>query len=341
MRGTRPLVSVAPDLIAEEAGLRHVDVAELALERRRRGRGFTYVGPRGGRVDRAQRRWIEQLAIPPAWSEVRIAASPDCHILATGIDEAGRRQYRYHPGFRQAADDVKFARIAELGARIGDVRARARGAIDAGDEREQLTGLVVRLIDLTLVRVGTERYADEHDTYGASTLRCEHASTSGSLLTLCFTGKSGKEQCIEVDDAEIADFVQRRRRRRRSGSELLFSTVSGWSVDADDVKAMLCEAAGLDVSAKDLRTWGASAAMIDALHGGQLADGSASDPVLRAYDHVAERLGNTRNVARASYVAPTIETAHLDGSLAARWRTSRSSSQRSRAESTLDKLFAG
>jgi DNA topoisomerase IB len=137
-------VSVAPDLIAEEAGLRHIDVADLPVERRRRGRGFTYLGPRGGRVGAARRRWIEQLAIPPAWTEVRIAATPDCHILATGIDEAGRRQYRYHPGFRQAADDVKFARIAELGARIGDVRARARVAIDVGDDRERLTGLVVR-----------------------------------------------------------------------------------------------------------------------------------------------------------------------------------------------------
>jgi DNA topoisomerase-1 len=94
--------------------------------------------------------------------------------------------------------------------------------------------------DLTLLRVGTERYADEHDTYGASTLRCDHATTSGSRLTLCFTGKSGKEQCVEVDDAEIAEFVRHRHRDSTSGSEVLFSTASGWSVDADDVKVMLC-----------------------------------------------------------------------------------------------------
>jgi DNA topoisomerase I len=93
-------VSVAPEAIAAEAGLRHVDAAALTIRRRRRGRGFSYVGSRGGRVDAAKRRWIESLALPPAWNDVRISADPDCHLLATGVDDAGRRQYRYHPGFR-------------------------------------------------------------------------------------------------------------------------------------------------------------------------------------------------------------------------------------------------
>ncbi len=333
-------MSTAPDVLAEEAGLRHVDVGELSIERRRRGRGFTYVGPRGGRVDGAKRRWIEKLAIPPAWTEVHIAAAPDCHILATGIDDAGRRQYRYHPGFRQAADDVKFARIAELGSRIGDVRTTLEEAIDSGDERRRLTGIVVRLIDRTLLRVGTERYADEHDTYGASTLRCEHASTTGSRLQLCFTGKSGKEQRVEVDDTDIVGFVKRRR-RRASGSDLLFATESGWSVDGSDVKALLCDAARIDVSAKDLRTWGASAAMIEALcDPSMISAGSSPEPIIAAYDHVADRLGNTRAVARASYVAPAIERAYDNDALQAMWRTSRSSSQRARSESALDKLLS-
>ena len=332
-------MSFAPDVIAEEAGLRHIDVGELSIERRRRGRGFTYVGPRGGRVDGAKRRWIEKLAIPPAWTDVHIAAAPDCHILATGIDDAGRRQYRYHPGFRQAADDVKFARIAELGARIGDVRVALDEALESGDERRRLTGIVIRLIDRTLLRVGTERYADEHDTYGASTLRCKHASTTGSRLQLCFTGKSGKEQRVEVDDVDIVDFVKSRR-RRASGSDLLFATASGWSVEGSDVKELLCAAAGIDVSAKDLRTWGASAAMIEALCDPSVEIGTPADPLIAAYDHVANRLGNTRAVARASYVTPAIERAHDEGSLPTMWRTSRSSSLRARSESTLDKLFA-
>jgi DNA topoisomerase I len=333
-------VSTAPDLIAEEAGLRHVDVDDLTITRRRRGRGFSYLGPRGGRVDAAQRRWIEQLAIPPAWTDVRIAAAPDCHLLATGIDDAGRRQYRYHPGFRQVADDVKFARIAVLGARIGEVRCAVQDAIDSDDERWRLTGIVARLIDLTLMRVGTERYADEHDTYGASTLRCEHAARSGDALCLSFNAKSSKPQCIEVTDSDVVDFVDRRRRRRRaSGSDPLFVTEAGWSVGGSDVKTLLSTAARIDVSAKDLRTWGASAAMVEALC--EPPDGveRATDPVLAAYDHVADRLGNTRAVARGSYVAPAVEEAHGDNSLDRLWVSSRSSWQRSRSESTLDKVF--
>jgi DNA topoisomerase I len=331
-------VSIAPAVIAEEAGLRHVDADDLTIWRRRRGRGFSYVGPRGGRIDAAQRRWIEQLAIPPAWTNVRIAATPDCHLLATGIDEAGRRQYRYHPGFRQVADDVKFARIAVLGARIGDVRCAVQDAIDSDDERERLTGIVTRLIDLTLMRVGTERYADEHDTYGASTLRCEHASRSGDTLRLTFNAKSSKPQCIEVTDDDVTSFVERHR-RRASGSDPLFVTETGWSVDGSDVKTLLSTASRVDVSAKDLRTWGASAAMVEALCEPPGGVERAHDPVLAAYDHVADRLGNTRAVARGSYVAPAVEEAHEDSSLVQLWVSSRSSSHRSRSESTLDKVF--
>ena len=330
-------MSVAPEAIAAEAGLRHVDASALSIQRRRRGRGFTYVGSRGGRVDAAKRRWIESLALPPAWTDVRISADPDCHLLATGVDDAGRRQDRYHPGFRQVADDVKFARIAALGARSGDVRAAVAHAIASDDERLQLTGIVVRLIDLSLMRVGSERYADAHETYGASTLRCDHVSRSGDTLLLCFTGKSGQEQTVRVSDRDVLAFVDRRR-RRASGSDPLFVTAGGRSVDGDDVKALLCAAARIDASAKDLRTWGASATMVEALC--TPAGAPASDPVLAAYDRVAEVLGNTRTVARGSYVAPAIEATHGDGSLGALWRSARSSAQRSRAESTLDKLFS-
>jgi DNA topoisomerase-1 len=330
-------VSVTNEAIAAEAGLRHVDAAALTIRRRRRGRGFSYVGSRGGRVDAAKRRWIESLALPPAWHDVRISADPDCHLLATGVDDAGRRQYRYHPGFREVADDVKFARIAELGARIGDVRAAVADAIASDDERRQLTGIVVRLIDLTLMRVGSERYADEHETYGASTLRCEHVKRSGAALHFCFTGKSGQEQTLSITDADVLGFVEKRR-RRAAATDPLFVTAAGHAVDGDDVKTLLCAAARIEASAKDLRTWGASATMVESLC--SPSGEQASDPVLAAYDRVAEVLGNTRTVARGSYVAPAIEAAHADGSLGPLWNSSRSSAQRSRAESTLDKLFS-
>lgn len=324
-----------------EAGLRHVDIADLPIIRRRCGRGFTYLGPRGGRVDASRRRWIEALAIPPAWTDVHIANDPDCHILATGIDDAGRRQYRYHPDFRAAADGLKFARMAELGPRIADVRTSINNAIASSDERARLTGLVARLIDLTLLRVGTERYADEHDTYGASTLLVEHCTIDDAdTLSLCFIAKSGKEQCVAVADDELLGYIADRR-QRASPSHPLFATAEGWSVDGHDVKQFLSEAARFDVSAKDLRTWGASATMIEALCDPNAGiESSSNDPVIAAYDHVAARLGNTRTVARASYVAPAIEAAHADGSLSELWAASRNSTNRDRAESALDKVLS-
>jgi len=339
VRGTREAVSVAPDLLAVEAGLRHVDITGLSIIRRRCGRGFTYLEPRGGRVDPSRRRWIEALAIPPAWTDVHIANDPDCHILATGIDDAGRRQYRYHPDFRAAADGLKFARMAELGPRIGDVRASINDAIASSDERVRLTALVTRLIDLTLLRVGTERYADEHDTYGASTLLVEHCTIDADTLTLCFTAKSGKEQCVAVaDDALLGHIADRR--KLASSSHPVFATSDGWSVDGHDVKQFLSEAARFDVSAKDLRTWGASATMIEALCDPNAdVESSSDDPLIAAYDHVAARLGNTRTVARASYVAPAIEAAHATGSLSEYWAESRSSTNRDRAEGALDKIL--
>jgi len=270
---------------------------------------------------------------------VRISTDPDAHLLATGIDEAGRRQYRYHPEFRDAADDVKFVRIAALGARIGRVRTVVRDAIGSEDPRERLTGLVARLIDTSLMRVGTERYADEHDTYGASTLRCEHATLTNDVLQLCFTGKSGRERCIEVADADLVGFVADRTRQALP-EDLIFATPAGWTVDGTNISDLLCSASRVEVSAKDLRTWGASRTMVDALCVAPAADGgSRANQLTGAYDRVAEALGNTRAVARNSYVAPVVAEAHEHGSLADCWAASRASRHRSRAEGTLDRLL--
>lgn len=157
---------------------------------------------------------------------------------------------------------------------------------------------------------------------------------------MCFVAKSGKEQRLAVTDDDLLRFVADRR-RQASATDSLFITAEGWSVDGHDIKRFLSEASRLDVSAKDLRTWGASAAMVEALCEPEAGNSSSSDdPVVAAYDHVAERLGNTRTVARASYVAPAIEVAHSDGSLAELWAASRSSTTRARAESALDKVLA-
>jgi len=334
--GYLPFVTVESVDIAAEAGLCPADLDRPGLTRRRRGSGFSYHGPRGGRIDPATKQRIEELAIPPAWTDVWISPDDGAHILAAGLDDAGRRQYLYHPRFREVADEVKYARVGLLGHRIIDVRRTVTEAIGHGDDRARLVGIVVRLIDRTLMRVGTERYADENDVYGASTLRTEHAAVDGSVVTLRFEGKGGREHRHVVDDQDVVEHVRRRQRRRRP-RDVLFATEEGWTVDGTTVADWLSTAARLDVTAKDLRTFGASATMVRALG---TSTPTERDPVVDAYDTVAERLGNTRAVARDSYVAPHVVAAHRTGRLGDAWATSRASAWRRREESVLTKLLA-
>jgi DNA topoisomerase-1 len=333
LRGQR--VSVDPTVIAEEAGLRYVSVDDLSVRRVRCGRGFTYRSP-DGRVDAERRRWIEQLAIPPAWTDVVVAADPASHLLAVGTDEAGRRQYRYHGDFRRVADEVKFSRLPEIGDRLPRVRVAAEAAVRSDEPRQRLLGLVIRLIDSTLIRVGTERYAEENDSYGASTLRCDHVAVSGDRVTLCFTAKGGKEFDRTIDDPFLAGFAAQRLRAAQA-SDPLFASDDGASVDGGQVAAQLGEWSGTEMTAKDLRTWGASAIMVGAL----LTDArTEQSPVTAALDVVADRLNNTRTVARDSYVAPAVIEAFDAGTLHEHWRTSRGSTHRSREESTLLKALS-
>ncbi len=335
-------MSVDPQLLAEEAGLRYVVADTLGIQRRRRGRGFTYIDSNGKGVTGVRRDRIQALAIPPAWTDVRIATTADCHILATGLDEAGRRQYRYHEDFRRVADTVKFARVAVLGSKIAELRSAVDAAIASDDERERLTGLIVRVLDVSLMRVGSERYADDNDSYGASTLRREHVTAVGDRVEICFVGKGGKEHAIVLDDHDLARFVKAQA-KRRSGlrSSPVFCASDGWSVDGEAVKSWLHDAIGVDATAKDLRTWGASAEMVRACcdeH--DVGDGADLDErLLAAFDRVAERLGNTRVMAREAYVAPAIVEAFVSGRLDECWDTSRGSARRSRQESALDKLL--
>jgi DNA topoisomerase I len=331
-------VSIDPAAIAADAGLRHAEVDDLTVRRVRCGRGFRYLRSDGAAVDAAAREWIEALAIPPAWSDVRIAPRRNLHLLAVGTDDAGRRQYRYHTEFRRTADEVKFARLGLFCDRLPDVRTGVERALAEDDPRDRLVALVVRLIDLTLLRVGTERYADENDSYGASTVRCEHATVRGNTVILEFRGKSGLECSRELVDESITRFVHRRIRRGRP-DDALFVTDEGWGVDGSAVADRLSRWSRVEMTAKDLRTWGASAAMVEQL----MLHQAAIDPaerLLRAFDAVADRLHNTRAVARESYVAPTVVEAWECGDLDRLWSTSRGSARRSRAESTLAKVLA-
>lgn len=319
--------------LAEIAGLAYVEPGVDGIDRRVRGRGFSYVRADGRLVGGSTRERIEALAIPPAWREVWIAPSFDSHVLAVGTDDAGRRQYVYHPDFRRIADEHKFRRVRELGAQLPAVRRYVEGAIKSDDERRRLTAAVVRVIDRLLLRVGTERYAEEHDTFGACTLRWEHIQLRRDRALLSFHTKGGAERRDELQDRDLLEVLRRLKGRAGSGSSPVFAATDGWQPDGDVVASALSAAVGRAVTAKDLRTWGATATMVDQLMRPDHASGSESDDVvIAAFDAVAQRLGNSRAVARESYVAPRVVQAHVDGELAAVWARSRRSRWYSRAE---------
>ncbi len=333
---------IDPTDVASEAGLRHVDPATLPITRRRHGSGFTYVDASGRRVTGGRRARIDALAIPPAWTDVRVAADVRAHVQAIGVDDRGRTQYRYHDAFREAAEAAKFARLGDIAAAMPRLRRRVADELhDAADAEAGDLAIVVALIDHTLIRVGTERYADENESFGASTLRCSHVA-DGSILQLCFPAKGGHHRCLDITDRTLADAIRGCREHGDGTDQPLFCGPEGGMITGSSVAEALSDWSGVPMSAKDLRTWGATAAMIGELQAPRLAlESSSDDPVIAAYDGVAARLGNTRDIARSSYVAPLVVEAHDDGTLGDLWARSRRSSRFSRAEQTARKLFAG
>jgi DNA topoisomerase-1 len=265
---------------------------------------------------------------------VWISPDRDAHLLAHGVDAAGRTQYRYHPEFRRAADATKFARMSKIADRLPRLRAATRIALGSDDERERIIALVTHLIDRTLIRVGTERYADENDSYGACTLLQRHIHIDAGTVAFDFRSKGGVRRRFSVCDQVLAAELSARRRPRPSSPILVTST--GWTPSGTDLADFLTSASGIDMTAKDLRTWGATSTMVGALCAPAAPSG---DPLLAAYDVVAARLGNTRTVARASYVAPGVVDAWESGELGQLWSTSRASARFSRAERTAAKAL--
>lgn len=339
--GYRLAMSVIDPLeVVETAGLRHVDPGKLPILRKGAGRGFRYIGRGGKPVSDSVKRRIEQLAVPPAWSDVRIASDPAAHIQAVGVDDAGRTQYRYHPGFRAAADALKYARLGTVGERLPRLRETVAELLP-GDGGLADAAAVVRLIDRTLLRVGSERYVAENGTFGASTLRRRHVVSARDGLRLRFVSKGGVERDLPIDDDDLAAAIDRCAGRCRRDDDRLFSGPDGGVLSGSFVADCLSEWAGVQMTAKELRTWGASTAMIvELMEPVHAREADTDDPVLAAYDGVAFRLGNTREVTRSAYVCPRVVEAHESGRLADLWRRSRRSSRFERHEQCGRKLFA-
>lgn len=307
-----------------EPSLRYTTDAEPGIRRRRAGRGFVYLDAAGARVidDEIVAR-IKALAIPPAWVDVWICPDPRGHLQATGRDSKGRKVYRYHRRYREVREQAKFDRLADFGAALGGLRrsvARDLGA--SGLPREKVVAAVVRLLELTMIRVGNEEYAKDNGSYGLTTLRNRHAQFRAASVSFVFRGKSGREHRVTLNDRRLARIV---RKCQELPGQMLFQYVDEagdvCSVSSTDVNEYLRARADIDVTAKDFRTWMATlmAACTLVTIERPASDRRATQRLNTAITGVAEQLGNTLAVCRASYVHPAVVSAWLDESLARRW----------------------
>jgi DNA topoisomerase-1 len=303
---------------ASKAGLRYVTDGVEGIRRRRIGGGWVYFTPTGRRItDVRIRDRLNSLAIPPAWTDVWICPNADGHIQATARDARGRKQYRYHPQYREARDRSKFRRMLEFSEVLPRLREKLERDLRQADlSRKQLLATVVFLLDRTLIRVGNDEYVRENRSYGLTTLRRRHLKIDGSMLRFSFRGKSGVEHSIAVADPRIARIIQRC--RELPGEELFQYKEAGGKrhlVTSDDVNEYLKEISGREITAKDFRTWGGTMlAAVELRARGRAASRREADRnVIEAIDKVCERLGNTRTVCRKYYVHPALISAYLLG----------------------------
>lgn len=287
--------------------------------RRRAGAGFTYLDEHGDRLDEEQVQRCKDLVIPPAWTDVWITPHPNGHLQAVGTDDAGRRQYLYHPQWRTSRDAAKFDRIIGFGKALS--RARERVLADIGAEgmtQERACAVAVRLLDLGYFRIGNDVYTDTHGSFGLTTLLKEHVSRRGTSLRFCFVGKSGVEHTVDIDDPAAIEALDVMRRRRGGGDKLLaWKDGRRWrDLSPADVNDYIRSCFGIDATAKDFRTWHATviaaAALAESDEPGE-SKASRKRAVVAAMKEVAEFLGNTPTLARTSYVDPRVVEAYERG----------------------------
>jgi len=300
--------------------LRRSDPAAPGISRKRRGRGFAYVDEEGRVVtdeDVLQR--IAELVIPPAWSDVWISPYPGGHIQATGIDERGRKQYLYHPRWRARRDQEKFDDMVSFARSLPGVRDRVDADLARDDlSRDHVLACATRLLDCGFFRIGSEDYAVTNASYGLATMLKRHARVEGDQIAFSYPAKSGKRRVHAVVDPEIAALIATLKKRRSGGPELLaYKQGRRWvDVRSPDINEYLKRASGLDVSAKDFRTWGATvvaALALAVIDPAVTTKASRKRAILRAVREVAHYLGNTPAVARASYIDPRVFDHYRDG----------------------------
>ena len=317
-----------PEASAKRAGLVYVSDDAPGIRRQKQGTGFTYFTPEGERIAKGdpRRARIEQLAIPPAWTDVWICPSPEGHLQATGRDEAGRKQYRYHPNWQAVRRRARFDRLVLFGRALPQVRARAAHDLRLeGLPRAKVLALVVRLLDDTLIRIGGDEYARDNDSFGLTTMRRRHACfDEEGACTFAFSGKSGQEHEIPLGDPALAQVVKEC--CEVPGYEIFaFFDESGekHDVKAAHVNAYLKATTGQGFTAKQFRPWGGTveaARQLDA-RGPAEDENEAADVQVDVVKTVAEKLGNTPAVCREHYIHPVLFERYRTGAFLPTYRT--------------------
>jgi DNA topoisomerase-1 len=309
-----------PTATAQTAGLHYVSDTTPGIRRQRVGKGFRYLRTDGGVIrDREVLGRVKVLAIPPAWRAVWICPDPQGHLQATGRDAKGRKQYRYHPRWRQVRDETKYDRIIAFAQALPRIRAHTERDLDRpGLPREKTLAAVVQLLESTLIRVGNAEYTQKNGSFGLTTLRDKHVRISGASLRFQFRGKSGIKHAIDLTDRRLARIVKRS--QDLPGYELfqyLDDTGERHDIGSMDVNAYLREISEGDFTTKDFRTWAGTVLAAQALQEFEAFDSKtqAKRNVMRAIESVAKRLGNTKAVCRKCYIHPEVLEAYLDGTL--------------------------
>jgi DNA topoisomerase-1 len=287
--------------------------------RRRAGKGFVYLDEAGNRLPEEDAQRVRDLVIPPAWADVWVCPWPNGHLQAVGTDDAGRRQYLYHPDWRAKRDAEKFDRMLTFGKAM--TRARELVLADLGREGmplERACAAAVRLLDLGYFRIGNDVYADENGSFGLTTLERRHVRRRQDRLVFAFVGKSGVEHRIEIDDAVVIEAIDIMRRRRGQDLRLLsYKEGRSWrAVLPALVNEYVRASTGMEATAKDFRTWHATvlaaAALAETPEHGETA-ASRKRAVSGAMTEVASFLGNTPTLARSAYVDPRVIEAYEEG----------------------------
>ena len=309
-----------PAASAKLADLVYVSDEEPGITRRRSGKGFSYRSPDGERLsDPETLDRIKSLAIPPAWTDVWISPAEDGHIQATGRDQRGRKQYRYHPRWSTCRDEVKYSSLVEFAQALPRLRARVDEDLGkSGLPPERVIASVVWLLDNTMIRVGNSAYARDNNSFGLTTLRDRHVKINGSEIRFAFKGKSGKEWNLRLIDRRIAKIV--RGAQDLPGQQLFqYKTADGGRsvVRSQDVNDYIRKASGSDFSSKHFRTWGGTICAASMFADVPVPDTKAATARVanQIIDRVAERLGNTRTVCRNCYIHPLVMDRWAQGRL--------------------------